>query len=60
MKYLVNNCFFVVFFLIKISRQVIGIPIGLDPAPFFANLFLYRFESKWINKINELKKKLEG
>ena len=30
-------------------RQKIGIPIGSDPAPFFANLFLYVYESKFIS-----------
>ena len=34
----------------KVFRQVIGIPMGSDPAPFFANLFLYYFENKWIKK----------
>ena len=38
----------------KIFCQIIGIPMGSDPAPFFANLFLYYYESKWMN---ELKKK---
>ena len=28
--------------------------MGSDPAPFFANLFLYYYESQWMN---ELKKK---
>ena len=32
----------------KVFRQKIGIPIGSDPAPFFANLFLYVYESKFI------------
>ena len=27
--------------------MLIGIPMGSDPAPFFANLFLYHYESKW-------------
>ena len=30
--------------------QDIGIPMGVDPAPFFANLFLFFYESQWINK----------
>ena len=33
-----------------IFRQVIGIPMGSDPAPFFANLFLFHFESEWLDK----------
>ena len=29
--------------------QVIGIPMGSDPAPFFANLFLTHKEADWLN-----------
>jgi hypothetical protein len=32
----------------KIFRQVIGIPMGTDCAPFLANLYLYSLESRWI------------
>ena len=45
-KYLLDNCFFR--FGNKIFRQIIGIPMGSDPAPFLANLFLYFYENKWI------------
>jgi len=51
-SYLLSNSYFTVG--TKILCQVIGIPMGSDPAPFFANLFLYYFESRWIN---DLKKK---
>ena len=27
--------------------------MGSDPAPFFANLFLFHYESKWIKKMKE-------
>ena len=27
--------------------------MGSDPAPFFANLFLYFYESKWMNKLKK-------
>ena len=47
-KYLMNNCFFQ--FGNKIFRQVIGITMGSDPAPFMANLFLYYYENKWVLK----------
>ena len=50
-KYLLDNCFFKVGNFL--FRQRIGIPMGSDPAPFFANLFLYFYESKWINKIKK-------
>ena len=45
-KYLLDNCYFK--FGNKIFKQVIGIPMGSDPAPFMANLFLYYYENKWI------------
>ena len=32
----------------KIYRQHTGIPMGIDPAPFMANLFLHYFENKYI------------
>ena len=27
--------------------------MGSDPAPFFANLFLYLYESKWMNELKK-------
>ena len=36
---LLCNCYFTVGS--KLFCQIIGIPMGSDPAPFFANLFLY-------------------
>ena len=44
--FLVNNAYFCVGK--SIFRQKIGIPMGSDPAPFFANLFLFYYESQWI------------
>ena len=32
-------------------EQYIGIPMGVDPAPFWANLFLYLFDSKNIQNL---------
>ena len=29
-------------------RQAIGIPIGIDPAPFWANLYLYTYGTDFI------------
>src|SRR5256714_14382306 len=40
----------------KVFRQVIGIPMGTDCAPFLANLFLFSYEFQWMNE--KLKKKL--
>lgn len=34
----------------KVFRQVIGIPMGTDCAPFLANLFLFSYEFKWMNQ----------
>jgi hypothetical protein len=34
----------------SLFKQVIGIPMGTDCAPFLANLFLYAFEYKWFLK----------
>ena len=48
LKYLLDNCHFK--FGNKLFQQVIGIPMGSDPAPYLANLFLYRYESTWLNK----------
>ena len=45
-SYLIKNCYFR--FGDKLFRQDIGIPMGSDPAPFFANLFLYHYESSWL------------
>ena len=45
-SYLIRNCYFR--FGDKLFRQDIGIPMGSDPAPFFANLFLYHYESSWL------------
>ena len=47
-KFLINNCYFTIGN--KVLRQIFGIPMGLDPAPYFANDFLYSCESKWLNK----------
>lgn len=45
-KFLLHNCFFS--FGNIIMKQIIGIPMGSDPAPFFANLFLSHQESNWV------------
>ena len=50
-KYLMDNCFFTCGG--QIFRQIIGIPMGSDPAPFMANLFLYHYESKWMKELKK-------
>ena len=37
----------------KIFRQIIGIPRGSDPAPFIANLFLYVYENRYMEKLKK-------
>ena len=37
----------------KIFTQIIGIRLGSDPAPFFPNLFLYYYESRWIKDLQK-------
>ena len=47
--YLMDNCLFTLGD--HIFRQIIGIPMGSDPAPFMANLFLYSYESKYVKEL---------
>ena len=41
------------FFMIgnRLFHQCIGIPMGIDPAPFWANLHLYSYECKFITNL---------
>lgn len=48
-KHLVKNCFFMAGN--TVMCQVIGIPIGIDPAPFWANLFLYQYEQRYVTEL---------
>ena len=50
-KFLLSNCYFLVGS--QIFRQKIGIPMGSDPAPFFANLFLFHYESEWLRNVKK-------
>ena len=45
-KYLLNNYFFTV--RNYLFQQKISIPMGSDPAPFFANLFLHHYQRQWL------------
>ena len=49
--YLIRNCYFKLGK--KLFRQDIGIPMGSDPAPAFANLFLFFYESSWLKTIKK-------
>ena len=44
LQFLINNSYFYVGK--QVFRQKIGIPMGLDPAPFLANLFLAYYEKR--------------
>ena len=35
----------------RLFRQCIGIPMGIDPVPFWANLYLYHYESLFMMKL---------
>ena len=37
----------------KVLRQHIGIPMGIDPAPQMANLYLYSYESAFMDKLTK-------
>ena len=50
--FLIKQCYFTVGNLVL--KQNIGIPMGIDPAPFWANLFLYYFESKFVQSLISL------
>ena len=44
--FLIRNSYFL--FGNLVTQQIIGIPMGSDPAPFFANLYLASHEIKWV------------
>ena len=46
-RWLINNIY--VILGDKCFKQVIGIPMGTDCAPFIANLFLFACEFQWID-----------
>ena len=48
-NFLVDNSF--IKFNGKIYRQYTGISMGIDPAPFVANLFLHQYENNYIHKL---------
>ena len=48
-EHLIKNCYFSVGNIVM--RQKIGIPMGIDPAPFWANLFLYTYEHNYIKEL---------
>ena len=47
--YIIDNSIFAV--ADTSFKQVIGIPMGTDPAPFMANLYMFYYEFKWITEL---------
>ena len=47
--HLIKECYFTVGNSLFI--QTIGIPMGIDPAPFWANLYLYKFEYRFMREL---------
>ena len=47
--FLMDNCYFTLGPLI--FRQVIGVPIGVDPGPYIANLTLWYYENAYLEKL---------
>ena len=50
-RYLLDNCFFTIGN--KVLKQTIGLPMGGDPAPFWANLFLFYYEHAWMKRMRK-------
>ena len=48
-KHLVKNCYFKVGD--TVMCQAIGIPMGINPAPFWTNLFLYQYEQRYVTEL---------
>ena len=48
-KFLIESCYFTVGNLLV--RQTIGIPMGIDPAPFWANLYLHWYEDRFMSEL---------
>ena len=48
-KHLIQNCYFTVGNITM--RQAIGIPMGIDPAPFWENLYLYSYEEEFVSNL---------
>ena len=47
--HLIKECYFQ--FTNLVLRQGIGIPMGIDPAPHWANLYLYSYEEKHVSSL---------
>ena len=52
LEFLISNSYFHVG--TQVYRQKIGIPMGLDPAPFLANLYLSYYEIHWVDSLRRI------
>ncbi len=52
---MVDDIIFNAFFSVgdEVFRQIVGIPMGVDPAPFMANLYLYCYEFDMMEKLTK-------
>ena len=48
-RFLISECHFTIGNLV--FTQAIGIPMGIDPAPFWANLYLYHHEKEYMKSL---------
>ena len=48
MDFLLDNCYFEVGN--TLYKQCIGVPIGINPAPYMANLTMWYFENKFLDR----------
>ena len=49
MRIIVDNSY--IFFRNKVYRQIVGIPMGTNCAPFLANIFLHMYEYAYLQKL---------
>ena len=54
-KHLITECYSTIGDIVLL--QIIGIPIGIDPAPFWANLYLYKYELQFHFRSNTFQQK---
>ena len=57
-RFLIAECHFTIGNIV--FTQTIGIPMGIDPAPFWANLYLYNFEKDYIESLIHNDKRMAG
>ena len=56
LEFLVDNMFVV--FVGKVSKQIVGIPMGTNCVPLLADIFLYSYEAEYIQSLLSTGRKL--